>query len=76
MLPQFALFQADGPSKDEDSEVQDPMKFAIEQAIKTVEHAAKVRRPEFKQDIIDYYAWAEDSEKRFKKLGLQLEAKK
>lgn len=37
LLPQFALFQADRPSKDDDSEVQDPMKLAIEQAIKTVE---------------------------------------
>ncbi|MCU6793778.1 ATP-binding protein [Paenibacillus sp. WQ 127069] len=37
LLPQFALFQADRPSNDEDSEVQDPMKYAISEAIKTVE---------------------------------------
>lgn len=37
ILPQFALFQADRPSNDEDSEVQDPMKYAISEAIKTVE---------------------------------------
>lgn len=32
-LPIFALFRADRPSTDEDSEVQDPMKMAIRQAI-------------------------------------------
>ncbi|GIW96114.1 MAG: hypothetical protein KatS3mg110_4155 [Pirellulaceae bacterium] len=32
-LPIFALFRADRPSTDEDSEVQDPMKLAIRQAI-------------------------------------------
>lgn len=37
ILPQFALFQADRPSNDEDSEVQDPMKYAISEAVKTVE---------------------------------------
>ena len=37
-LPQYALFQADRPSKDDDSEVQDPMKYAINEAIKSVEN--------------------------------------
>lgn len=37
ILPRFALFQADRPSNDEDSEVQDPLKYAISEAIKTVE---------------------------------------
>jgi len=37
IMPQYALFQADRPSNDEDSEVQDPMKYAIGEAIKTVE---------------------------------------
>ncbi|KUK47584.1 MAG: hypothetical protein XD74_1811 [Actinobacteria bacterium 66_15] len=32
-LPIFALFRADRPSTDEDSEVQDPMKIAVQQAI-------------------------------------------
>jgi len=36
-LPIFALFQADRPSKDEDTEVQDPMKVAVQEAIKSVE---------------------------------------
>ncbi|MGE5486339.1 MAG: ATP-binding protein [bacterium] len=36
-LPLFALFQSDRPSRDEDSEVQDPMKFAIGEALKELE---------------------------------------
>lgn len=36
-LPIYALFQADRPSKDEDAEVQDPMKIAVSEAIKNVE---------------------------------------
>jgi hypothetical protein len=36
-LPTFALFCADRPSKDDDSEVQDPMKVAIQEAIKSVQ---------------------------------------
>lgn len=36
-LPVFALFRADRPSTDQDSEVQDPMKIAVAEAIRTVE---------------------------------------
>ena len=36
-LPEYALFRADRPSTDEDSEVQDPLKFAISQAIAEVQ---------------------------------------
>jgi energy-coupling factor transporter ATP-binding protein EcfA2 len=36
-LPEYALFRADRASTDEDSEVQDPLKIAIQQAIKGVE---------------------------------------
>ena len=36
-LPIFALFQSDRPSKDQDPEVQNPMKVAIEQALETLE---------------------------------------
>ena len=36
-LPLFALFQSDRPSKDDDSEVQDPMKLAVREAIASVE---------------------------------------
>lgn len=37
-LPIYALFQSDRASKDEDSEVQDPMKLAIDEAIHSVEN--------------------------------------
>jgi predicted ATP-dependent endonuclease of OLD family len=36
-LPVFALFQSDRPSLDNDSEVQDPMKIAIKEALNLVE---------------------------------------
>lgn len=36
-LPVFALFKADRPSNDDDSEVQDPMKLAVKQALAEVE---------------------------------------
>lgn len=36
-LPTFALFQSDRGSKDDDSEVQDPMKIAVQNAVKAVE---------------------------------------
>nr|WP_246427940.1 site-specific integrase [Paenibacillus phyllosphaerae] len=38
--------------------------------------AAKVPRPEFKDEITVLYDWADESEKRFEKLGLPLEAQK
>jgi hypothetical protein len=36
-FPAFALFRADRPSTDEDAEVQDPLKVAIQQAIAELE---------------------------------------
>ena len=36
-LPVYALFKSDRPSQDGDSEVQDPLKFAIAEAIKELE---------------------------------------
>jgi predicted ATP-dependent endonuclease of OLD family len=36
-MPIYALFQADRPSRDDDSEIQDPMKIAIAEAVKSVE---------------------------------------
>jgi len=35
-LPIFALFQADRPSKDDDPEVSDPMKIAVQAAVKDI----------------------------------------
>lgn len=46
-MPLFALFQSDRPSKDDDSEVQDPMKAAIAAALK--EQQAKLE--EIKESI-------------------------
>jgi putative ATP-dependent endonuclease of OLD family len=37
VLPAFALFQSDRPSRDDDPEVSDPMKIAVAAAIKEVE---------------------------------------
>lgn len=36
-LPIFALFQSDRPSSDQDPEIQNPMKIAIEQALRDLE---------------------------------------
>ncbi len=36
-LPTFALFQSDRPSKDDDPEVQDPMRLAIAEAVESVQ---------------------------------------
>lgn len=41
-----------------------------------VECGAKVPRPDFKEEIIAFYNWADESEKRFEQLGLILESKK
>lgn len=37
VLPTFALFRSDRPSRDEDSEVQDPMALAVREALREVE---------------------------------------
>lgn len=37
---------------------------------------AKVPRPEYKDELTAYYNWADESEKRFVKQGLPLEARK
>ncbi len=45
-LPMFALFRSDRPSRDEDSEAQDPMKIAVQEALKRSAAASKkLRRP-------------------------------
>ncbi|TQR46391.1 site-specific integrase [Paenibacillus popilliae] len=38
--------------------------------------AAKVPQPEFKEEIMAYYKWADESQKRFEQLGLEVEARK
>jgi putative ATP-dependent endonuclease of OLD family len=37
VLPTFALFRSDRPSRDEDAEVQDPMALAVKEAVREVE---------------------------------------
>ena len=41
-LPRYALFQSDRPSRDSDSEVQDPMKYAVETALAEPDVAQKL----------------------------------
>jgi len=53
VLPIFALFQADRPSKDDDSEVQDPMKLAISQAISEVSQQLDDIKEQVKQHATD-----------------------
>lgn len=50
-LPIFALFQADRPSKDDDSEVQDPMKVAVAEAIRQVETQLNLIVSEIKRNV-------------------------
>ena len=48
-LPEFALFRADRPSTDEDSEVQDPLKVAIQQAVREVEDELEAIKKKVKE---------------------------
>ena len=53
-LPEYALFRADRPSTDEDSEVQDPLKVAVKMAIKEAQNeldAVKKRVEEHTLDV-------------------------
>jgi len=44
-LPVFALFQSDRSSKDNDSEIQDPLKYAVQEAISNVrDELAKIQK--------------------------------
>lgn len=52
-LPTFALFQADRPSRDDDSEVTDPMDIAIKEAIKAVDARLEEIRKEIKERVDD-----------------------
>jgi putative ATP-dependent endonuclease of the OLD family len=48
-LPIFALFQSDRPSSDQDPEVQNPMKVAIEQALELLENELDVITEQVRQ---------------------------
>lgn len=52
-LPEYALFRADRPSTDEDSEVQDPLKVAIKQAIEEVRSELDIVKKKVKERTLD-----------------------
>ena len=52
-LPEYALFRADRPSTDEDSEVQDPFKVAIRQAIEEVQTELDAVKEKVKARTLD-----------------------
>ncbi len=52
-LPEYALFRADRPSTDEDSEVQDPLKVAIKQAIEEVQDELEAVKEKVKARALD-----------------------
>lgn len=52
-LPEYALFRADRPSTDEDSEVQDPLKVAIKQAIAEVQAELDAVKDKVRERTLD-----------------------
>ena len=50
-LPVYALFKSDRPSTDQDAEAQDPMKAAIQEAIKAQEETLEEIAKEVKQEV-------------------------
>lgn len=52
-LPEYAIFKADRPSTDEDSEVQDPLKVAIDQAIQEVQNELDIIEEKVKSRTLD-----------------------
>jgi len=52
-LPEYALFRADRPSTDEDSEIQDPLKVAIKQAIEEVQAELDAVKEKVKARTLD-----------------------
>lgn len=53
ILPHYALFQADRPSKDDDSEVQNPLKIAIKNAIDQVSPQLEEIKEKVKNEVMD-----------------------
>ncbi len=52
-LPVFALFQADRPSKDDDPEISDPMKIAVQTALRQVEEDLEKIREKVQASAMD-----------------------
>lgn len=63
VLPLYALFRSDRPSTDSDAEVQDPLKYAIDEALKSVEKDLEKIKKEVEAQAIDV------AERTLKKLG-------
>lgn len=51
-LPHFALFRADRPSTDEESEVQDPMKSAVQTALQKIDDQLELIKDSVKEHAI------------------------
>jgi len=52
-LPHFALFRADRPSTDEESEVQDPMKSAVQTALQKIENQLDLIKASVKKHAVE-----------------------
>jgi putative ATP-dependent endonuclease of the OLD family len=52
-LPIYSLFKADRPSNDEDAEVQDPMKVAIQNALSGLEKELNIIKEQVQKDTLD-----------------------
>lgn len=52
-LPHFALFRADRPSTDEESEVQDPMKSAVQSALQKIQAQLEYIKDSVKENAIE-----------------------
>ena len=52
-FPDFALFRADRPSTDEDAEVQDPLKVAVQQAIGELESDLETFKDKVRKRALD-----------------------
>ncbi|ASM22329.1 MULTISPECIES: ATP-binding protein [Serratia] len=52
-LPHFALFRADRPSTDEESEVQDPMRSAVQSALQKIESQLEEIKENIKNHAIE-----------------------
>lgn len=52
-LPLFVLFKADRPSTDDDSEVQDPMKLAVKQALLEVQNELELIKDKVRDKALD-----------------------
>lgn len=52
-LPHFALFRADRPSTDEESEVQDPMKSAVQTALHKISPQLEIIKESVKEHAVD-----------------------